>query len=149
MPAETRRVIFTKNELIEAIYDYNQVAQKKLPPGMVVSCVPVSEARVALRLELYDQKNDATEVVEFSPEVTAAALLRYCIRNRIPIPKNATKSIQVLGEDIALAIRMPGKKSQPVLKNADGSAVGKKPPAADAGGPAAAAAEGGKAASTL
>ena len=104
MPAETRRVIFTKNELIEAIYDYNQIAEKKLPPGMVVSCVPVSEARVAVRLELFDQKSGATEVVEFSPEVTAAALLRYCIRNRIPIPKNATKSIQVLGEEIALII---------------------------------------------
>ncbi len=73
MPAETRRVIFTRNELIDAIYDYNQVAQKKLPPGMIVSCVPVSEARVAVRLELFDQKSDTTETVEFSPEVTAAA----------------------------------------------------------------------------
>ncbi len=148
MPAETRRVIFTKNELIDAIYDYNQVAKKKLPPGMIVSCVPVSEARVAVRLEMFDQNSDATEVVEFSPEVTAAALLRYCIRNRIPIPKNASKSIQVCGEDIALAIRMRGKTSQPILKNADGSKVGVRQSDSDSGGQEAAAGDGAEAAST-
>ncbi len=148
MPAETRRVIFTKNELIDAIYDYNQIARKKLPSGMIVSCVPVSEARVAVRLEIFDQNSDATEVVELSPEVIAAALLRYCIRNRIPIPKNASKSIQVLGEDIALAIRMRGRTSQPVLTNSDGSEVGKKQPDPDRGGQEAAVADGGEAASS-
>ena len=42
---------------------------------------------------------------------------------------------------------MPGKASKPVLKNADGSEVGKETPDSDSDGPAAAAADGGAAAS--
>lgn len=134
MPAETRRIIFTKNELIEAIYEHNQIAKKKLPPGMIVSCEAVSEAQVAVRLELVDQKSGEAETAEISPEVICAALLRYCIRNRIPVPKSAAKSIQVSGENIALTIRMRGKASQAVLTNADGSEVKMGQPDADSGG---------------
>ena len=122
------------------------MAGEKLPPGRGGPCGTGSEARGAVRLESFDQNSDASEVVELSPEVVAAALLRYCIRNRIPIPKNASKSIQVHGEDIALAIRMRGRNSQPVLRNSDGSAVGKRPADPECGGQEAAGAAGGAAA---
>ncbi len=98
MPSEFRRVMFTNNELIEAIHDYNEISQDKLPPGIILTCTPVSEAEVAVRLELVDQRSDEMHVVELSPEVLGAALLRYCMKHRIPMPKSATKSIHIHGK---------------------------------------------------
>ncbi len=114
MPSEFRRIMFTNNELIEAIHDYNGISQDKLPPGIILTCTPVSEADVAVRLEMVDQRSDATHVVELSPEVLGAALLRYCMKHRIPMPKSATKSIQIHGDEISLNVEIKGRSKRAV-----------------------------------
>ncbi len=120
MPSEFRRVMFTNNEVIEAIHDYNEISQDKLPPGIILTCTPVSQAEVAVRLEMVDQRSDETHVVELSPEVLGAALLSYCMKHRIPMPKSATKSIQIHGNEVSLNVEIEGRSKR----------------AADAGGPA-------------
>ena len=114
MPSEFRRVMFTNNELIEAIHDYNKISPDKLPPGIILICTPVSEAEVAVRLELVDQRSDEMHVVELSPEVLGAALLRYCMKHRIPMPKSATKSIQIHDNEISLNIEIEGRLKRAV-----------------------------------
>ena len=109
MRSEFRRVLVTNNELIEAIHDYSEVSRDKLPPGIIPTCTPVSEAEVAVRLELVDQRSDETQVVELSPEVLGAALLRYCVRNRIPMPKSATKAIQIHGHEVSPNVEVEGR----------------------------------------
>jgi hypothetical protein len=109
MPSEFRRIMFTNNELIEAIHDHNQVSQDKLPRGMIVTCKPVAEADVAVRLELVDQCNGETHLAYLSPTVVAAALLRYCMKRKIPIPKKAAKSIEVHDDTISLNVRIEGR----------------------------------------
>ena len=112
MPSEFRRVMFTNNELIEAIHDYNEISQDKLPPGIILTCTSVSQAEVAVRLELVDQRSDETHVVELSPEVLGAALLRYCMKHRIPIPKSTTKSIQIHGDEVSLNVEIEGRSKR-------------------------------------
>ncbi len=114
MPSEFRRIMFTNNELIEAIHDYNGISPDKLPPGVILTCTPVSEAGVAVRLEMVDQRSDETHVVELSPEVLGAALLRYCMKHRIPMPKAATKSIQMHGDEISLNVEIKGRLKRAV-----------------------------------
>ena len=114
MPSEFRRIMFTNNELIEAIHDYNEIAQDKLPPGIILTCTPVSEAEVAVRLETVDQRSDETHVVELAPEVLGAALLRYCMKHRIPMPKSATKSIQIHGDEVSLNVEIKGRLKRAV-----------------------------------
>ena len=109
MPSEFRQVRFTNKELIEALCEYNDAAQTKLPGGNIVSCTPVTEATVAVRLELSDQESGETQVVSLAPELVAAALLRYCNRQGIPMPKNAGKSIQVHGDEISLNVHIEGR----------------------------------------
>ncbi len=109
MPSEFRRVMFTNNELIEAIHDYNGISQDKLPPGIILTCTPVSEAEVAVRLEVVDQRSDEMHVVELSPEVLGVALLRYCMKHRIPMPKSATKSIQIHGDEVSLNVEIKSR----------------------------------------
>ncbi len=114
MPSEFRRIMFTNNELIEAIHDYNEIAQDKLPSGIILTCTPVSEAEVAVRLEMVDQRSDETHVVELSPAMLGAALLRYCMKHRIPMSKAATKSIQMHGDEISLNLEIEGRLKRAV-----------------------------------
>ena len=109
MPSEFRRVTFTNNELIEAIHDHNQVSRDKLPAGMIVSCKPVSEPDVAVRLDLVDQASGETRLAYLSPEVVAAVLLRYCMKRRIPMPRKAAKPIEIHGDEISLKIEIEGR----------------------------------------
>ncbi len=114
MPSEFRRIMFTNNELIEAIHDYNMISPDKLPPGVILTCTPVSETEVAVRLEMVDQRSDETHVVELSPAMLGAALLRYCMKHRIPMPKAATKSIQMHGDEISLNLEIEGRLKRAV-----------------------------------
>ncbi len=114
MRSEFRRIMFTNNELIEAIHDYNEISRDKLPPGIVPTCTPVSRAEVAVRLEPVDQRGDETHVVELSPEVLGAALLRYGMKHRIPMPKSVTKSIQIHGDEVSLNVEIKGRLKRAV-----------------------------------
>ncbi len=109
MPSEIRRLIFNSEELIEAIQEYREISKAKLPPGMIVSCTPTSDPEVTVHLEIFDQRRDETSAVDLAPEVIAAALLHYCITHRIPMPRQAEKSIQVHGDEVTLSIRIKGR----------------------------------------
>lgn len=111
MPSELRQIQFNNNELIEALYEHNQVAETKLQ-GTIISCQPVSEAKVAVRLELAEPTSGETQVASLSPELVAAALLRYCMKHRIPVPKDAAKSIQIHGDEISLNVQIKGRTKQ-------------------------------------
>ena len=106
MPAEYRQVLFSNNELIQALNGYNQVAQTKLPHGVIISCTPVAEDKVAVRLQLVDQASGETQVASLSPELVAAALLHYCFKHRIPMPQSAAKAIETHGDEISLNVRI-------------------------------------------
>ncbi len=69
---------------------------------------------MAERLEMVDQRSDETHVVELSAEVLGAALLRYCMKHRIPMPKAATKSIQMHGDEISLNLEIEGRLKRAV-----------------------------------
>ena len=111
MPSEFRQIQFSNNELIEALYEHNQVAETKLQ-GPIISCQPVAETKVAVRLELVEPSSGETQVASLSPELVAAALLRYCMKHRIPVPKSAAKSIQAHGDEIFLNVHIKGRTKQ-------------------------------------
>ncbi len=111
MPSEFRQVRFSSNELIESLYEHNRVAQTKLPQGIVIPDTPVAAANVAVCLELGDQASGETQVASLARELVAAALLRSCIKQRISMPRDAAKTIQIYGDGASLntAYRGPGK----------------------------------------
>lgn len=112
MPSEFRQILFSNEELIEALYEFSQSTQTKLPPGKIVSCIPVVEDKVAVRLQLLDRASGETQAASLSSELVAAVLLRYCIKNSIPMPRAGTKAIQVHGDQISLDVRIEGRKTQ-------------------------------------
>ena len=113
MPSEFRQILFSNKELIEALYEFDRAAQTKLLQGDILSCPPVEEDKAALRVQLMDPASGETQVASLSSEMVAAVLLRYCIKHRIPMPRNAAKSIQIHGDQISLDVRIKGRAALP------------------------------------
>ena len=126
MPSEYRRILFSNIELIEAFHEYSLAGPVKLPQGVIISCTPVAEDKVAVRLELVDKANDETHIASLSPEIVAAALLHYCFKHRIPMPRDSVKSIEKHGDEISLNVRIEGRAKK--LKPDASAGTAKSPP---------------------
>lgn len=104
MPSELRRIVFSNDELKIAIAEHNRRAKEKLPVGAVQACEPLPDGGGAVRLEIVNQSYGEAQNVELSPETVGAALVRYCIQHKIPLPKKAHKSIHVQGDKLVLNV---------------------------------------------
>jgi len=112
MPSEYRQILFSNKELIDALYEFDRTAQTKLLQGDILSCTPVQEDKVAVRLRLLDVKSGDAKVAALTSEMVAAVLRRYCIKHGIPIPRSGDKSIQVHDDLISLDVRIKSRAVQ-------------------------------------
>jgi hypothetical protein len=105
MPSELRRIVFSNDELRSALEDYLKGQKTPLPLGVITS-VQLSDApQGTVFLYLAGREDNDRASLALSPEKIAAALLRFCKRQRIPVPRRANKSLIVTGDNVALDIR--------------------------------------------
>ena len=112
MITEFRKIIFSKNEMIKAVLEYNKHSASKLPVGDIVSVHTESEPEPQLRLEIYDASKEKTETVCLKAGYLAAAMFRHCIQCKIPVSRQGTKEIEVAGESIALNLTLNASPQQ-------------------------------------
>lgn len=107
MPKEMRRLIFAEKELIVALSEQNKLSKQQLPPGNIVGCTLVDRGQTAVSVEITSERNGEAQNVEITPEEVSEALVGYCIRRKIPLPKDAKKLINQMGGDICLDVHVP------------------------------------------
>jgi hypothetical protein len=102
-----RRVVFSTAETLNAIIDYNKLPQVtvKLPPGTINACVVKDGPDGIVRLDIRDADGKHHDHV-LGHATVAAALLRYCSAAKIPLPKRGQKSLQVVGDNVALYVEI-------------------------------------------
>lgn len=105
MPTELRKLVFSKQELEAAIIAHNRSAAEKLPSGPVTKCeVQKPDDVIKVALEVTDQRTGETHKIDLNSAYLAAALLRFCIEKKIPLPRDSSKSLQVVGDSLALNV---------------------------------------------
>jgi hypothetical protein len=107
MPREDRCIIFDYAETYKAMYTL--CVQKGLPQPFVGSITALNfktgdDKSVVVRFANGLQGMSATR--EFSRDFLAAALMLYCGTCNIPIPKRATKPVELGGEAVTLRITL-------------------------------------------
>ena len=104
MPTETRQLIFSDEELLDALTSHNRMAIDKLFIGRIVSCsVPPGEVltvRLTIRHETTNNDYDMT----FGADVIGAALIRYCLEINIPLPRRAQKRFGMINNCAAISM---------------------------------------------
>jgi hypothetical protein len=103
---ELRKVLFAEEELQAAVVDYCLRAKIRLPEANIENIDITDDAEACVVLSYHtDDPNDASDVT-LSRDQVAAALIRYCGDNNIPLPRKARKILQPGDEGVALLINI-------------------------------------------
>jgi hypothetical protein len=103
---EHRRLQFPLDTLVDALIELENKQghwpSKATVVGASVDNSGDSDASVVLSIH----RPEGGDVVErrYSLPMVAAAIVNYCLTVRVPIPRNSTKSIQVLADGVALVL---------------------------------------------
>jgi hypothetical protein len=106
LATEFRRVTFTNSELLSAILAHCRATQRTVRLGEGTTCTIDDDASVIVSTETFDIGADmkTVEQTRLDSNEVGAALLRYCMALRIPIPRLSQKSLQVTGDSISIVI---------------------------------------------
>jgi hypothetical protein len=106
MLTELRKIIFPDHDLADAITTHDRLTDGRLPAGSVYS-LSVTETPEPCAL-LTVRKTGANELqsVYFDQHFLIAAMLRYCIEQKVIIPKRAKKWIEVAERQMVLVLRI-------------------------------------------
>jgi hypothetical protein len=98
MPKEMRQILFSAGEVVSAVTDYHRRRNLPLPLGTVLRCVILDDPEV--RGVLVIQSDDRQLIdLAITAEMLAASLILYCINRKIPLPAEAEKKLQKVGEN--------------------------------------------------
>jgi hypothetical protein len=106
MIEESRRLIFSMDELATAVLSYLMTAKKMEERDKLlrISVPEGSEVTVAAHV----QPQNAPETrIEISSQILGAIMIAHCIKRKIPLPKRAAKSIARNGDKVALVLSLP------------------------------------------
>ena len=119
MPSELRQIVFSNEETIDALAKHCRRLHKEQQNLSVKGCEIFSDPEIGVRLEIdcgdeakpgrSDLGKDHT--ITLKPAFIGAALVRYCIDLKIPIPRVAVKSLQVIGSGLALNLTIKASES--------------------------------------
>jgi hypothetical protein len=101
---ELRRIVFSNEEVIEAIKRYNDVARKKLPDGAIVSCSLSDAEGLIMTLEMFDYTIAKRYRIALKASFIGAALMKWCLDHKIPMSRVAEKTLEVVGNNLSIAM---------------------------------------------
>ena len=112
MPTEHRCIEFSRQEVLTAIAEYNKVTSAKIPPGTLKHITFKDDGGIVAEMEFYDVDGKGfTHVLK--EKHLAAALLSFCLREKIPMARRAEKSLQIMGDSLALNLVIRAKPPAP------------------------------------
>jgi hypothetical protein len=103
---ESRRLQFPLDTLIDALIELEEKQghwpSKATVVGAAIDKPGDGDAEVVLSIH----RADGGKVIErrYTLAMLAAAIVNYCLTMRVPMPRNSTKTIQVLADGVALVL---------------------------------------------
>lgn len=104
MPIEMRTLIFSRDELAEALAYRANRGDPALPRGRVIYCQVGSGPGFSVVVKLVPRGGTQIESITLDADTVGAALIDYCLHNAIPLPRQSSRSLQALGEAVALSL---------------------------------------------
>ena len=102
---ESRRLILPLETVVDAVLDLDRERGGRLSMATVTDARIQEGAKAALILEVQAPEAVAPERLEYPLPAIAAAVIRYCWKNKVPLPRNWTKTIDIVPEGFALSLQ--------------------------------------------
>jgi hypothetical protein len=109
---ELRRIGFSKDALIMALKLYFASSKHQLPAGTVESCNFTTEPDLVVTLGIRNPANGAVSKINVQAPTIAAAMITYCGKVRVPLPRNAEKSLRVDGDQLTLVVQVHAEQTK-------------------------------------
>jgi hypothetical protein len=107
MPAEIRHIVFSNDEVLEAVRAFQLRERQPLISGTVTIFELVErKGEVELTLEITAERNGERQRVVLERERLAAAVISLCLARKIPLPLAAPKVCRVLWGRVALVMAL-------------------------------------------
>ena len=107
MITEFRRLIFSADELRKAIETFDRGKDARLPVGAIDEITIASDPEISVTARVRGGPSDTPpNEVRLDANYVAAAMLFYCSRCRIPVPKSAKKTLEIEGDCLALSLSL-------------------------------------------
>lgn len=119
MVAEYRQIVFSNEEIVAAIVAFDGKHKTDLPPGNIVKCLLSKRRPVVARATFQDIYAGTERTVHLDASFLAAALLDSCIARKIPVPRQADKALQPIGDSLSLNFSiLPQPEPEPIFVSA-------------------------------
>jgi len=107
MPSERRLITFTKKEVEAAMRRFAYSQDRKLPQGEPSALDFHGKGEDGVSVKLAFNTDGETRAITFTELETAAALIGYCAKLKVPVPRQGRKSVRLKNGDLALQIDVP------------------------------------------
>jgi len=120
MITEFRRLIFTSSELEKAIKAFSKEKVSILPEGDVLGVEVVGTPDICARVRMGDAygRTEEQEVVLDAIHL-GATMLFHCKQNRIPMPRTPKKTLERVGDGLALSFSINAASDSADLPGSD------------------------------
>ncbi len=106
MPSELRKIVFTKDEVRAAAVSYCLHAHVRMPQANIEDLVISSNLGELVTLKFTVSNPAERAEVILSQEQMAAAIIKFCREQGIPLPKKAKKLIRPDDTGLAMMINV-------------------------------------------
>ena len=106
MPAEKRTICFTNDEVADALERFARATKHPMPQGKITACKIESGGALFATLTIQHMAEGSTQTARFDKNSIAAALIRYCIEKKIPVPKSAEKFVEAQNSGVTLIMNI-------------------------------------------
>jgi hypothetical protein len=103
---ELRHISFSKDALVMAVKLYYAATKKSLPSGVVEGCEIVATPDTHVEITIRDDAGGQLQKVPIPAETIGAAMINYCRKVNVPLPREGKKSLLVSGDNLVLVVNV-------------------------------------------
>ena len=109
---ELRHISFSKDALVMAVKLYFAASKKPLPPGLVEGCDIIAAPDTQVEISIRDDASGNITKVPVSAETIGAAMINYCRKVSVPLPRDGKKSLLVSGDNLVLVVNVQAPQTK-------------------------------------
>jgi hypothetical protein len=109
---ELRHISFSKDALVMAVKLYYAASKKSLPPGVVEGCEIVAAPDTHVEISIRDDSSGQIVKVPVPAETIGAAMINYCRKVNVPLPREGKKSLLVSGDNLVLVVSVQAQPTK-------------------------------------
>ena len=109
---ELRHISFSKDALVMAVKLYYAATKKSLPSGVVEGCEIVATPDTEVEITIRDDAAGQLQKVRIPAEIIGAAMINYCRKVNVPLPRDGKKSLLVSGDNLVLVVNVQAQPTK-------------------------------------